>query len=144
LIFPEIFPTAAPIFSPVPAQIPAPVPATVASPVPASAPSQRPGLFPLFVSPVRSPLTVFDPVPVASQPGAVPGSQLGFFEATDVNANLNLALAQQAQTQCKPRKCRDDENDPRLECFKGLYKEGRIDTDFTSWVEIDCETGKEK
>jgi hypothetical protein len=84
---------------------------------------------------------VFDPVPLSSLPE--PTSELGFFEASDVNANLNLALAQQAQTQCKPRKCRDDENDPRTECFKGLYKEGRIDTDFTQWAEVDCESGKE-
>ena len=34
---------------------------------------------------------------------------------------------------------------PRVSCFKGLYREGRMsdDIDFTQWQEIDCDTGVE-
>jgi hypothetical protein len=53
-------------------------------------------------------------------------------------------LAQQAQTdKCPARRCDDDLDEPRTQCFKGLYREGPLETDFTQWVEIDCITGRE-
>lgn len=44
---------------------------------------------------------------------------------------------------CKP--CKEDNPKPREQCFKGLYREGPLDTevDFTEWAEIDCFTGVE-
>jgi len=44
---------------------------------------------------------------------------------------------------CKPRKCEEDLEEPRTECFKGLYRESILSTDFTAWTEIDCLTGRE-
>lgn len=47
------------------------------------------------------------------------------------------------QRRCKP--CKEDNPKPRERCFKGLYREGALDTqvDFTKWAEIDCITGVE-
>lgn len=44
---------------------------------------------------------------------------------------------------CKP--CKEDNPQPREACYKGLYREGRMDTDvdFVEWAEINCETGVE-
>ncbi len=68
--------------------------------------------------------------------GTAPGRELGFQPTPQPNADLN-------PRRCPRKKCDDDLDDPRLDCFKGLYKEGRTDTEFTSWIQIDCETGRE-
>lgn len=87
-------------------------------------------------------LRVGDPVPGSSltqlQEGSVP-SEIGAVQEFPVPS---LAANPQPET-CRPRRCDDELDEQRRECFKGLYREGLFDTDFTQWVEIDCLTGAE-
>jgi len=71
----------------------------------------------------------------------------------DARLTPDLGFAPQTETRtrqdtktkrCKPcKKCREEEDTPRDECFKGLYRENALETEFTQWVEIDCLTGRE-
>jgi len=132
---------------PAPGPLPAPSapPAGLPLPTPAPLPSVVPSLFPSVI-PFFEPFSPLNPLPdqlpVSSpltgvRPSSVPSLGASF-------APNPAALGQQAQTdKCPARRCDDDLEEPRDRCFKGLYREGPLETDFTSWVEIDCLTGKE-
>ena len=146
---PVEIPQPGPAAIPSPVAIPAPVPPPAASPsappvVPIN-PVQFPSFDPIPFLPFGQPFTAPSPVnvPIGSPspltgfgPGSVPSQQLGFIE-------LPQAVPQPQPQRCPQRKCDDDLDQPRTECFKGLYREGVLDTDFTSWTEIDCITGRE-
>ena len=55
----------------------------------------------------------------------------------------NPATDPARQRRCKP--CKEDNPKPREQCYKGLYREGPMDTqvDYVEWAEIDCVTGVE-
>jgi len=124
-------------------------------PVPFPLPtSPAPFLSPLPETPVRlpsrtNPLTPIEPVSVGSIPDTILGQVDAIF-GEPVPSFEPLALAQ-AQPQpgtptdkCAPVRCEEpDEEEPRLRCYKGLYREQRTSTDFTQWAEVDCNTGRE-
>lgn len=133
LEFPEIPPPR--VGFPFPVPTPIPLPAPLGFPIPIPPPVEVP-----FVDP----LTLFDPLPVPS--GGVPDNVPVLGSAFDPSAGFQpnpFANPQLNPERCPQRRCDEDLDDPRIECFKGLYKEGRFDTGFTSWVPIDCDTGRE-
>lgn len=137
-------------------QIPAPVVRPIA--VPAAAPVRPleivfPTFFdvPLFRTPTV-PLPIGTPpdlTPIA--PGVPPSLVPGL--ATTIGTSLAPLADPLAEPQpqpdakcvCPPRRCDDevDQDQPRTQCFKGLYREGPLETDFTKWTEVDCFTGRE-
>jgi hypothetical protein len=140
VFLPEKIAPAAPIFSEILVESQVQIPGHVDLPADTFFP-------PFVITPIRVPTrvagTVASPLLTQVQGGALGSPQLH----PRLSSNPALALQPQLASsagECKPRKCQDDENDPRVECFKGLYKEGHIDTDFVPWIEIDCVTGKEK
>lgn len=163
ITFPTISPAPLPfpLSTPGPLAIPSPVPAPVnfpnpgqfETPNPFGQPSPTPFEFPTqfpfpFAEPFPSPLTTPEPLSVPS-----PGAQPDFQAIPDTGASTRptaftsprTAPAPTANTvdRCPPRTCEDELDEPRAECFKGLYREGVLDTDFTAWQQIDCLTGKE-
>lgn len=119
-------PAVRPLVTPLPYGDPAPYLQPFEQPKADPAPQTRP-----FVSdPFASPLTTIDPRSVAlPQPFRQP--QPDFDDA---------------QANCPPcKKCKEDDDEPRDECFKQLVKQGRFAVDDTTynWVAIDCDTGKE-
>jgi hypothetical protein len=160
----EIAPGVVPAAQPAPATIPNPVPATapVVQPFPGQFEQPNPfGLPSLAPSVSPSPLTSFfvgdllDSLNPFAQP--LTGIEAASVPSTVIGAGTAIPIAesgiqpllqtqtqfQNAQTECKPRQCDDELDEPRTECFKGLYKEGIFDTSFVAWNEIDCLTGKE-
>lgn len=151
----EVLPTGLPGEVSFPSGAPAPFPNPVPTPTPT--PIGTPGFgVPGTVSPFPGPVSFPVPPPVATpfrQPVsdpvefASPFEPLTAFEVGEVELPNPTAFAQpqpQPQQRCRP--CpKDDPPEPRTSCFKGLYKEGRMDNeiDFTEWAEIDCETGEE-
>ena len=115
-----------------------PVPTPTGFPFPV--PLQIPSISPLpFSSPSFSPLTVGDPGLVRSElPGTASQFQVGTLELPIVSP-----AAQADPARCRARKCDDDLEFDRTECFKGLYRESLRSTGFTQWVQIDCITGRE-
>lgn len=101
-------------------------------------PDRLPSLFPLPFG--RSSLRVGDPVPQLTplQPGSLSSPVRGVIEQP-----IPLQAIQAQTQQCRPRRCDDELDEQRDECFKGLYREGPFDTEFTQWVKIDCLTGRE-
>jgi len=94
-------------------------------------------LLPEVLTPVNTPTVPLLPPGLAAPP-------------LTPDLSLDLATATQTATQtqtktdkCKPRKCDDDLEEPRTECFKGLYRENLAETEFTQWVQIDCLTGRD-
>lgn len=83
-----------------------------------------------------------DPVPLTPLTPVGPGS-VPFPGGNIETLPTPQPVPQPDPARCRPRKCQDDPDDPRERCFKGLYKEARTSTDFTQWVQIDCETGRE-
>lgn len=78
-----------------------------------------------------------DPVPLTTVgPSMIQGQSLGM--------NLQPETAAQTQARRCPARKRKRRR-LRKRCYKGLYKEGRWDdeVDFTKWVRVDCETGRE-
>ena len=145
-VFVGDFPTAPPASRPSAQPFPASLPAPVSIPSPSLPPVVAPVSLPLpeiIFTPVQIPrLTVFDPVIVTSPLSATPtGQTLGFADVSVQDFPTPQTAPQTDPAKCRPRKCRDDPDDPRTECFKGLYVEGRIDTDFVQWAKVDCETG---
>jgi hypothetical protein len=162
----EIAPGVIPAAQPAPPAIPSPVPVTspvvqpfpgqFESPSPFGLPSPAPSIFPqpltsFFIGdlleraiPFESPLTTSE---VATVPSTGTGTGTGIaIPIADAGIQPLLQTQtqfQQAQTECKPRKCDDEMDEPRTECMKGLYREGFFDTEFVPWNEIDCLTGKE-
>lgn len=167
---PEIVFDAPQIPSQIPDIVPAPIqaPAPVAPESPAPRPSTAPGpgfgigtASPVFVPPPRLPgsfpiapptaFPIFSPVqfPV---PQPIGDPILTSFDVPSVDSPIDVEIFDfpqaQPQPQTQPRRCKpckEDNPKPRDKCFKGLFREGRLDTevDFTNWVEISCETGKE-
>ncbi len=135
---------------PLPDPVSPPVPVPPAAPAPEGTPSERtvPQQDPLeFQFPFLLPrgLPGFTSAPgtpglTSPQPVSVP-SPLGF--VTPLPDAKPVPQADTARDRCRPRRCDDDLDEDRLECFKGLYREGLRDTDFTQWVQIDCITGAE-
>ena len=102
--------------------------------------------------PQASPTDLTGPEPTSVPSGdAQPVSDFQPFADPGVSAQPRPAAFASPQAdptdatvdRCKPRKCDDELDEPRTECFKGLYREGVLDTDFTQWSEIDCLTGRE-
>lgn len=129
-------PGTAPVPSPGPRPIPSPRPTPRSPPLPARIPSILPSFIPF-------PLTRFEPARVRSPELRTP-SQI----REEITGVIQLPTPQPVpQTdparRCKP--CKEDNPKPRNRCFKGLYREGPLDTevDFTPWNEIDCLTGRE-
>ncbi len=154
-----------PIGEPLPIEIPIPSPlaAPVEFPNPGQFeienPLQLPGLSP-FQFPLDDPFSVGDPltgVEPRSVPSPVPQPGAGvdpsvapfsFDQPTGQPAGFTAPQTAPAPTgetvdRCKPRTCEDELEEPRVECFKGLYREGVLGTDFTAWQQIDCLTGRE-
>lgn len=108
---------------------------------------------PQIVQPVRrvieslpSPTEPLTPIntPVPSLP--VPGVATGLVPSTVPFPEAEPQPQPEGTTGecvCPPRRCDDEVDEPRVECFKGLYREGPLETDFTQWQEIDCLTGRE-
>lgn len=131
--------------APGPLPVPSAPPVTLPPPIGAPLPSPVPSALP-FVIPFFEPFSPLNPSP-SQVPASSPltSVQTGSVQSLGQSFALNpTSLAQQAQTdKCPARRCDDDLDEPRDRCFKGLYREGPLETDFTSWVEIDCITGKE-
>lgn len=99
---------------------------------------------PRFIAPpVQFP--VFRPVGDVFSPPAAPRlpDNLTRFQDDPLQFPQPNPQPDPARQRCKP--CKEDNPEPRERCFKGLYREGRLDTqvDFTEWAEINCETGVE-
>lgn len=140
---PAPFPAPEPLTGPVSVPTPLPPLATPGFGVPEvfgvpGSPVPRPGTVPQF--PVFQPVGLPRPPP---RPVAPP------VNLTDFNIDPLQFPVPEAQPQpdparrCKP--CKEDNPKPRDKCFKGLYRERRLDTevDFVEWAEINCETGRE-
>lgn len=122
--------------APVPSPVDIPISPFFITPLPFSAPGPAP-----FSpgDPILSPIGDPDLLTPFETPSVPSGPEIGF---VDLPIESPLPQADTAE-RCKPQKCDDDLDEPRTECFKGLYREGFRDTDFTQWVEIDCATGRE-
>jgi len=152
-------PDVAPELDPLPDALPEPGadPVPLKDPELLPEPETRPGFgVPQEVTFPDSPPVQFPEFPPVQDPQFRPvgdpvGSPLSTpFNLTDFEpGSLDLPQPQpQPQTdpqrRCKP--CPEEEPpEPREKCFKGGYKEGRMDDDleFFQWAQIDCETGKE-
>lgn len=160
---PQIVPFAEPLVTrPFPVFLPEPVAPRVAPPVvqPERPVLPRPEVRPVAI-PIPSPLTIPLPSPlrvplptsdfpltrvdvptVPLTPSPVADPSFGFL--ADPQPLPQPQPRPVGAGECPPpRQCDDEVEEPRLECFKGLYKEGFTDTDFTPWTEIDCLTGRE-
>lgn len=129
--------------SPVPT--PRGVPRAPGAPSPVRMPRLSPSIFLLpflpFGQPAGVPSPGARPAPLTGpRSGSLP-SPRGFLDP--IQFPQPQPQTDPARERCRPRKCDDDLEDDRTECFKGLYREGLRDTDFTQWVQIDCITGKE-
>lgn len=141
--------------TPVPAPVSQPFPGQFESPSPFGEPSPEP-----LISPIDTSILIGDLLPDVSTapltgvgPGVLPSAGTGVLPVGQIQPlNQSSFAAQPFPTpsptgtpvdRCPPRTCEDDLDEPRLECFKGLYRENLLDTDFTAWTEIDCITGKE-
>lgn len=143
------FPDATPAIDVEPVEIPNPVPtpakssqpkpATVGSTASSRLPNPLSGTF--FPNPFLFPVGDLFPRLTAPQTANVT-SPKGNIELRPIN--FGDPAYQQETNKCRPRRCEDDLEEPRNECFKGLYREGLQDTEFNQWVEIDCLTGREK
>jgi hypothetical protein len=120
------------------------VPSPVAVPTPRTTPQSDPFPFPLpFLFPFSVPQPVGSPRRLTpSNPLSVPSPGAPVGMATFLEPR-NMPLQQTNPDRCRPRRCDDDLEEERTNCYKGLYREGPFDTDFTQWIEIDCLTGKE-
>lgn len=151
---------------------PAPVAPSIPEVAPVQAPVVTPGTFepatiPGFETPQTSVESLFTSQILAdvltrSEAVSVPSTQTPIGSAIPRVDVAELVDQQPARTRfapatapapaavgiCPPcprtkRECDDDLEEPRLECFKGLYRENLLDTEFTPWNEIDCITGAE-
>lgn len=149
---PAIIPTAVPAVVESPAPVVAPLPDILPAPVEIPVPSVPPVVVPaplpvpdpgILVVPRINPLTGVDAASlVSSQVGGIPlGQQAGFVDVSVQDFPTPQTAPQTDPARCRPRKCDDDLDDPRTECFKGLYVESSFDTDFIQWAEVDCLTG---
>jgi hypothetical protein len=80
--------------------------------------------------------------------GALTGVQSGSVPSPVGSASVtqfpfSQASLQQETSQCRPRRCDDELEEPRNRCFKGLYVEGLTSTEFIQWSPVDCLTGRE-
>lgn len=153
IVTPKTAPTPVPAPSPQAVPGPSPTESPVVRPLPSGtpeivpAPGIAPGVFPLlipeilpFPTPRKIPLTVGDRTLLPSPaPRLASQFQLGTIQVPSPQLALQLEPAT-----CRARKCDDDLDRNRTECFKGLYRESLRSTDFTQWIEIDCITGREK
>lgn len=103
---------------------------------PIATPRRLPVRFPQF-RPVSDPLPR-NLVAPKSTPSSLTSPQRGVLRLPQA---LPQPQQQPKRDRCKP--CKEDNPQPREQCFKGLYREGPLDTqvDFTEWEEIDCDTG---
>lgn len=105
-----------------------------ATPAPLRFPRRLPTSFPTF-RPVSDPLprTLAQPRP---GPSSLTSPQRGILELPQA---LPQPQQQPRRDRCKP--CKEDFPEPRDKCFKGLYREGALDTEveFTAWEEIPCD-----
>lgn len=116
--------------------------------LPGGAPAPGIGIPPLFVgfpaqNPANLPRRGLRRRPAPS-PAPAPGGLTSFAPGVlQLPQPQPVPQTDPAQRRCKP--CKEDNPKPRDACFKGLYKEGPLDTEveFTQWVEIDCTTGRE-
>lgn len=159
------FPTPGPIVAPTAPAAPgtpgleparSPAPSAVPTPgfgigtqrifLPAGSPASLPGQIPFFVgSPASNPVNITRRVLREAAPRFVtPTGPLTRLEGSVLQFPVPQPVPQtDPARRCKP--CKEDNPKPRRQCFKGLYREGPLDTevDFTEWAEIDCLTGVE-
>lgn len=150
-------PGRSPITLPTPAPGPAPAPKPASRPIPGigspspvftprTSPRTAPKPFPIgfpFQSPFNFPKNSPRRGPRPQKfrrPGSLTGSdpRLVQFAQPSPNPQTN------PDKRCKP--CpKKKKPKRRSKCFKGLYREGRMDNDvsYEEWVEIDCESGRE-
>lgn len=148
------FPVQTPNTVPVPGPIAEPVP--VSDPVPSADPESpfipdlpgfgNPEIIPQFATPQPVGFPTFQPVGDLFTPRRLTELEpdpVTFGDVIELPVPEPVPQPDTAQRRCKP--CKEDNPLPREQCFKGLYKEGRLDTevDFTEWAEINCETGIE-